>query len=409
MRRIKAIIFSVGVFYLGNVDAGSLSFSANAYSVAENSSTISITVNRTGSTAAVASVTVVSSHVTTEAGDFTPVSQSLSWGIGDAAAKNFTVTILDDNVVEGTETFTLSFTSPVGDGTGGSSTVSITDYEEGKLQLSSSTYSAQEDSLQLLATINRVSGTDGVASVKIKSTDSTPVASTSTDYFSVDTTLSFADGESSKTFLVNLKNDDIAEFSEKFTLSLSDATGAVLGAITSAIAEIKDTDIDFTSTLKLLTKSTKNIQQPQLVDLTQPSLLDSTVKIIDLINTIPILTLTDLKAAQETDGLLSILVETDKLFMRPVAVRRASSGLAADINLKDDRSADFITSQGWSIEAQPALKGISVFQKALAEQFLPDLLITENGNITIQMDQGAPPFERDTQNNVIVNYKFYDR
>ena len=257
MRRIKAIIFSVGVFYLGNVDAGSLSFSASAYSVAENSSTISITVNRTGSTAAVASVTVVSSHVTTEAGDFTPVSQSLSWGIGDAAAKNFTVTILDDNVVEGTETFTLSFTSPVGDGTGGSSTVSITDYEEGKLQLSSSTYSAQEDSLQLLATINRVSGTDGVASVKIKSTDSTPVASTSTDYFSVDTTLSFADGESSKTFLVNLKNDDIAEFSEKFTLSLSDATGAVLGAITSAIAEIKDTDIDFTSTLKLLTKSTK--------------------------------------------------------------------------------------------------------------------------------------------------------
>ncbi len=409
MRRIKAIIFSVGVFYLGNVDAGSLSFSANAYSVAENSSTISITVNRTGSTAAVASVTVVSSHVTTEAGDFTPVSQSLSWGIGDAAAKNFTVTILDDNVVEGTETFTLSFTSPVGDGTGGSSTVSITDYEEGKLQLSSSTYSAQEDSLQLLATINRVSGTDGVASVKIKSTDSTPVASTSTDYFSVDTTLSFADGESSKTFLVNLKNDDIAEFSEKFTLSLSDATGAVLGAITSAIAEIKDTDIDFTSTLKLLTKSTKNIQQPQLVDLTQPSLLDSTVKIIDLINTIPILTLTDLKAAQETDGLLSILVETDKLFMRPVAVRRASSGLAADINLRDDRSADFITSQGWTVEAQPALKGISVFQKALAEQFLPDLVITENGNITIQMDQGAPPFERDKQNNIIVNYKFYDR
>tara|TARA_Y100001970_G_scaffold75813_1_gene96080 strand:+ start:1904 stop:3616 length:1713 start_codon:yes stop_codon:yes gene_type:complete len=409
VRRIKAIIFSVGVFYLGNVDAGSLSFSASAYSVAENSSTISITVNRTGSTAAVASVTVVSSHVTTEAGDFTPVSQSLSWGIGDAAAKNFTVTILDDNVVEGTETFTLSFTSPVGDGTGGSSTVSITDYEEGKLQLSSSTYSGQEDSLQLLATINRVSGTDGVASVKIKSTDSTPVASTSTDYFSVDTTVSFADGESSKTFLVNLKNDDIAEFSEKFTLSLSNATGAVLGAITSAIAEIKDTDIDFTSTLKLLTKSTKNIQQPQLVDLTQPSLLDSTVKIIDLINTIPILTLTDLKAAQETDGLLSILVETDKLFMRPVAVRRASSGLAADINLRDDRSADFITSQGWTVEAQPALKGISVFQKALAEQFLPDLVITENGNITIQMDQGAPPFERDKQNNIIVNYKFYDR
>ena len=67
------------------------------------------------------------------------------------------------------------------------------------------------------ATISRVSGTDGPATVKIiQVTDSTPVASTSTDYFSVDTTVSFADGESSKTFLVNLKNDDVAEFSEKF-------------------------------------------------------------------------------------------------------------------------------------------------------------------------------------------------
>ena len=192
-------------------------------------------------------------------------------------------------------------------------------------------------------------------------------------------------------------------------MSLSDATGAVLGATISAIAEIKDTDINFTDSVKLINKSTKNIQQSQMVDLTQPSLLDSQIKIIDLINTIPILELTDLEAAQETDGLLSILVETDKLFMRPVAVQRVSSGLDADINLKDDRSAVFITSQGWSIEAQPALKGISVFQKALAEQFLPDLVITENGNITIQMDQGAPPFERDFQNNVIVNYKFYDR
>ena len=409
MRRVKIIILSVGMFYFGTINAGSLSFSASAYSVAENVSTLTITVNRTGSTAAAASVTVVSTNVTTGTGDFTPVSQSLSWGIGDAVAKNFTVAILDDNVVEGTETFTLKFTAPVGDGTSGTATVSITDYEEGKLQFSSATYSGQEDSLQMIATINRVFGTDGAASVKLKSSDSAPAASTLTDYSSVDTTVLFADGESSKSIAIPLINDNVAEFSEKFTLTLSNATGATLGPTISAIGEIEDTDIDFTSTLKLLTKSTKTIQQPQIVDLTQPSLLDSTSKILDLINTIPILTLTDLTASQETDGLMSIEVETDKLFMRPVAVKRASSGLSADINLHDDRSADFITSQGWVLEAQPALKGISVFQKALAEMFLPELLITENGNITIQMDQGAPPFERDKQNNVIVNYKFYDR
>ena len=95
-----------------------------------------------------------------------------------------------------------------------------------------------------------------VVSVKIKSADSTPVASTSTDYFSADTTLSFADGESSKTFLVNLKKLMIWSFLRS-SLVFIRCDGRSLGAITSAIAEIKDTDIDFTSTLKLLTKSTK--------------------------------------------------------------------------------------------------------------------------------------------------------
>ena len=54
MRRVKIIILSVGMFYFGTINAGSLSFSASAYSVAENVSTLTITVNRTGSTAAAA-------------------------------------------------------------------------------------------------------------------------------------------------------------------------------------------------------------------------------------------------------------------------------------------------------------------------------------------------------------------
>ena len=79
--------------------------------------------------------------------------------------------------------------------------------------------------------------------------------------------------------------------------------------------------------------------------------------------------------------------------------------------MRDGGSVEFQTSQGWFLEAQPALadKGISVFQKALAAAFLPRLVITENGNITIQKDQGAAPYELNELNNVIVNYSFYDR
>ena len=79
--------------------------------------------------------------------------------------------------------------------------------------------------------------------------------------------------------------------------------------------------------------------------------------------------------------------------------------------MSDDFNSMFLTSQGWLLEATPALaaKGLTVLQKELAAIFLPDLVIEDNGNLTIQVDQGAPPFERDASNNVVVNYKFYDR
>ena len=412
--RFARLLLIAGFLSYGQlVSAGSLAFSSSSYSVAENAATVTVTVNRTGSTAAAATVTVASENGTAGAADFDTVSQSLSWGIGDSAAKTFTVTIKDDAVVEATETLTLKFTDATGDGTGGNATVNITDYEEGKLQFSSATFSGQEDSLQVITTISRVSGTNGPATVKVESSEAagTPKASNTADYTDLDTTVSFANGESSKSVSVVLKNDNIAELSEYFTLTLSSPTNAVLGTVSTATAEIIDTDSDFTSTLKLLTKTVKNITQSQLIDLAQGSIFDATKKMLDLVNTIPILTLTEIEAKQDTDGLMTIDVETDRVYLRPVAIKRSPLGSVPNINVRDDINSTFSTSQGWYLEATPALatKGVSVLQKELAEIFLPDLVIADNGNITIQVDQGAPPFERDASNNVVVNYKFYDR
>ncbi len=411
--RVRELLILIGLLSYGQlVFAGSLAFSSSSYSVAENSGTVTITVNRSGSTAAAATVTVVSENGTAGAADFDSVSQSLSWGIGDSAAKTFTVAIKDDEIVEATESLTLKFTAATGDGTGGNATINITDYEEGKLQFSASTFSGQENSLQVIATISRVSGTNGPATVKVKSsTTATSAASNTNDYNDVDTTISFANGESSKTVSVVLKNDNVAELSEFFELTLSSPTNAGLGTVKSTTVEIKDADLDFTSTLKLLTKTVDNITQPKLVDLTQNSILDSKKKILDLVNTIPILTLTELEAKQDPDGLMTIDVETDRVYLRPIAIKRSSVGATPNINVRDDINSTFSTSQGWYVEATPALanKGLTVLQKELAAIFLPDLVIEDNGNITIQADQGAPPFERDSANNVVVNYKFYDR
>ena len=408
------LIFSACLFFCGSASAGTVYFAANTYTVAENVTTLTIMVNRTGSAAASASVNVVSVNLTaTGAADFTAVSESLTWGIGDTLAKTFTVSIKDDLFVEGTEIFFLKFSSPVGDEVGGDVAVSITDYEEGKLQFSSAYFSGKEDSSQIIATINRVSGTNGVASVKLKSSAGVPPANDTLDYTVIDTTVSFADGESTKNVFITLKNDNVAEFSEWFKLALSAPANALLGTIITANAEIKDSDKDFTSTLKLIAKDVTNlnIEKPQLLDLTQSSLLDTTKTIIDLVNNIPILLLTGVTAKQDTNGFLTIDIATDRFYLRPIAVKRGVAGEPPNIHLRDDGSVEFVTSQGWFLEGQPALAntGIAVFQKALAEAFLPGLVITENGNITIQQDQGAAPYELDDTNNVIVNYSFYDR
>ena len=182
--RVRELLILIGLLSYGQlVFAGSLAFSSSSYSVAENSATVTITVNRSGSTAAAATVTVVSENGTAGAADFDSVSQSLSWGIGDSAAKTFTVAIKDDEIVETTESLTLKFTAATGDGTGGNATINITDYEEGKLQFSASTFSGQENSLQVIATISRVAGTNGPATVKVKSsTTATSAASNTNDY-----------------------------------------------------------------------------------------------------------------------------------------------------------------------------------------------------------------------------------
>ena len=174
------------------------------------------------------------------------------------------------------------------------------------------------------ATISRVAGTNGAASVRVKSSVGVPPATDILDDTAIDTTVSFADRESTKRISITLQKDDITEFSEWFKLSLSTPNNVSLGTIITANAEIKDTDIDFTSTLTLLAKDVTNlnIEKPQLLDLNQASLLDTDKKILDLVNTIPILLLTDVTAKQDASGLLTIDIETDRLYFRPMAVKK---------------------------------------------------------------------------------------
>ena len=112
-----------------------VSFSAAAYSVSENSSSITITVSRSGDISKAVSVDYSASPGTAADGeDFSAVSGTLSWAANDGSAKTFEVQIISDSATEGDETVNLSLSNPSADtaiGTNATAILTIIDYVVG--------------------------------------------------------------------------------------------------------------------------------------------------------------------------------------------------------------------------------------------------------------------------------------
>ena len=104
-------------------------FSSPNYSVVEDCTTLTITVNRIGNTSGAASVDYFTSDVTaTERRDYITTIGTLRFAAGETS-KSFVVLINEDSYVEGSETFNVNLRNPSGVGLGAPSiaTVTITD------------------------------------------------------------------------------------------------------------------------------------------------------------------------------------------------------------------------------------------------------------------------------------------
>jgi len=85
--------------------------------------------------------------------------------------------------------------------------------------------------------VTRSGGSSGIASVDYATSDGTAVAGA--DYPAMSGTLTFADGVSgNQTISIPITDDNTAEVAETFTLTLSNVSGATLGANTSATVNI---------------------------------------------------------------------------------------------------------------------------------------------------------------------------
>ncbi len=123
---------------------------------------------------------------------------------------------------------------------------------EGLLQLASATYSVSEGAGTLTITVTRTGGSSGAVSVTIASAGVTATAGS--DYTTVNQSVMFNDGESgSKTIEVTILEDDAAESSETFTVTLSAPQGgAALGATSTTTVTITDNDSVATADLSEL-------------------------------------------------------------------------------------------------------------------------------------------------------------
>ncbi|MGB7326276.1 MAG: Calx-beta domain-containing protein [Rubripirellula sp.] len=228
---------------------GVLSISPATVSVGEAAGTATFTVTRATGSDGVVTVAYATANGTATAGsDYTANSGTLTFAAGETS-KTITVAITNDTAVESNETFTVTLSGPTGGATLGTTTVStatIVDNDvvtpvPGVLSISPATVSVGEAAGTATFTVTRANGSDGAVTVAFATANGTATAGS--DYTANSGTLSFADGETSKTITVAITNDITDEPNETFTVTLSSPTGgATLGTAVASTATIVDND-----------------------------------------------------------------------------------------------------------------------------------------------------------------------
>ncbi|HEX6623850.1 MAG TPA: Calx-beta domain-containing protein [Pyrinomonadaceae bacterium] len=111
----------------------------------------------------------------------------------------------------------------------------------GSLQFSAAAYNADEGAGTAAVSIDRVGGSEGATTVFFITSDGTATAGQ--DYTDTEIPVSFAAGETSKTVLVPIADDNSPEGSETVNLTLLQATGgAPVGTPSAAVLTINDND-----------------------------------------------------------------------------------------------------------------------------------------------------------------------
>jgi CSLREA domain-containing protein len=238
----------IGAFEVDSIPTLSVS-NVNLPEGDQNTTNFNFVITLSAGSAQTVSVNYQTAGINAVSGaDFVNTSGTLSFAPGETS-KQITVPVIGDLTAETDEQFNLNLSAPVnaalsdGQGVG-----TIKDDDNGGLfKFKFAPYSGTENS-SVLVTVERAYGTVGTVSVHYETNGGSATASV--DYTPVSGDLTFADGETTKTFTINLLDDQTYEQTENINLYLSNPTGkAKLGSPADTAVSIQDNDAPATASI----------------------------------------------------------------------------------------------------------------------------------------------------------------
>lgn len=232
---------------IDDYEEGLLRFSAPTVEVRENTRSLTVRVERQNGGNGDVAVDWASSDDTALAGaDYVAASGQLSWPDGDARAQTLTLDLLDDEDVEGPETFVLRLSEPSGGAALGADAelvVTVLDWEEGIVSLAQTELQVVENAGTLVLPFSRAQGSDGEVAVAVGFGPAAGpgVAAPDVDFQSSAAAVTFADGATTATLTLSIIDDTLQEGEEQLFVAITSAEGgARIGTARQASVRIQD-------------------------------------------------------------------------------------------------------------------------------------------------------------------------
>jgi len=211
---------------------------------------VQVTVERVDGSVGAASVRVSTANGSATApGDFTAMSQTLSWGDGDSSPKSLTIELVDDALDEGQESFYVRLDQATGAALGSPSaaTVAIEDATPSESP-PASVITFELDSVSVSegntvrVKLRREGSSEGSASVRYYTVEGS--AKAGSDFAATSSEVMWSSGSSAvQQITVATIEDSVHEPAESFAIVLAAPTGgATLGRMSTVFATIEDDD-----------------------------------------------------------------------------------------------------------------------------------------------------------------------